>query len=680
MSVTTVEREYKRLRAYLNPFMRGPNVDAVLYSLAQSSAAYLVDTVAAVNDQLYVATASGRYLDQRLADSGITRPPEVGLSDDVFREIGIEVKNRKQVRDLIHRILDVIFGEEYVRATGRSRELEPYNLQDGDTLILQFDDGETAEVTFKTEQFGSIAAAKAQEVADAITRSLRASGRPGGAFAKDDGLGGYVVLISDTLGPSSSVRVRGGRSQNELKFDTARPAGGGPSTQWDVTQEAGGVLRFTWSAGADPKVGKIRVNDYANIYGSSFDPVNTGTFDVTAAVGGAVGTAYFEVLNPIGVGETVVQGTSDAILFFTPTRTTVSSKQAFASAYQAEARLLEVFVPATTRVVRRERRGAAHLHGEALVTESEVTTAGANEITDVTLPLKASIADGAYMIFDTPENAYYVYFDTTGSDAVDPAPGGRIGIRVDVSSAVSAAQVAEAFATAVSGVSDASAAPPFADVARLVNLENGAVADAANVNVTGLSVSVFQQGVTEVVAVVSTPDPYAGLNAPSQPGPYCFDPSQPFTVSNIGTVLDQDLDASSSRVVRVSNASQFPDEQGYLVLGYGTKRQEGPLPYIARPSSGTLLISPAYTIKNRHLAGEDVSLVAQRAPAMIDKDGSDYPFFMTDVVSGRVYAEDLINEVAATGIRIVITVLYPSDEGLGKWGTDFTDITYVFGE
>src|ERR1700676_3504127 len=128
MSVTTPEQEYKRLRSYLTPYIKGPVTDAVLNALATSSA-YLVNSVQAVNDSLYIATAQQQYLDLRLADYGITRPPTIGLADDIFRTIGIQVKNRKQVRDLINNILDAIFGDLFVKADSSAQTLEPYALQ-----------------------------------------------------------------------------------------------------------------------------------------------------------------------------------------------------------------------------------------------------------------------------------------------------------------------------------------------------------------------------------------------------------------------------------------------------------------------------------------------------------------------------------------------------------------------
>lgn len=535
---TTPEEQYKRLRQYLNPYIKGPAVDAVLEALAKGNAAYLIDNVRAVNDQLYVVTASGRYLDERLAEYGIVRPPSVGLSDEVFRDIGIEVKNRKQVRDLINQLLAAIFGDEYTRATNPSRSFEPYNLKDGDTILINFDDKDTVPVTFRTGDFQSIAAASAQEVADVITKGLRALGYSGTAISKNDGNGPFVQLLSDTVGPASSVTVVGGRAQNELRFDAPVAASGNMSTQWTLSLQPGGKIRFTWSGGANPQLGKVSEGNYVNIFGGGFaSTANEGSYTILASKGGPVGTSYFEVENPLSTPGVVVQGVDSAVLFFNPIRKTLASRLSYAAVFQSQGRTLQVFLPAATQVIRRGREGSAHLH-------------------DVT-------------------------------------------------------------------------------------------------------------------------DPQSSL--PGQEGPYMYDHSQPFTVSHIGTLLNQNLDGTMPRVISVGDASLFPDTQGNIILGYGTALQEGPIPYISRPSSNTLLISPAYTIKNSHPSGSDVALVGSKSPSNVSRDGLDYPFYITDVVSGRLYAQDLINSVAATGINIVFTVLYPSDIGLGKWGTQYSENPKIWG-
>jgi len=523
-----------RLRAYLNASIRGPNTDAVIEALS-TGACHLIDNAEAVNDSLYIVTAQQRYLDQRLADRDLTRPDNVGLSDEVFREIGIEVSNRKQVRDLILNLLRIVYGEEFTRATLNSTEFETFALQDGDNLILQFDDQDPVEIFFATEQFTNINAATAQEVADSITREIRRLGRTGSAISRDDGAGGFVQLISETDGPSSTIRVLGGRAQNELKFESIRPTSGVAATQWTIEPVAGGAVRARWTGGPNPSIGKVKVNDYVNIFGSAFDPANQGTYTITGVQSGLINDAFVEFENPNAVAETQLQGTSDGVLFFNPVRSTINSKTNFATLYQVSASVLEIFVPATTRVVRRQRQGAAHIQDGVASTEG-------NE------------------------------------------------------------------------------------------------------------------------------------------GPYVYDTTKGFTIAEPEANTINTVDSGSSNIIQVDDASDVPDETGFLIFGFGTSREEGPVPYISRPSSNTLIIDPSYTFKNVHPAGTNISLVAQNFAVQISKDGQDYPFYLTDVVSGRVYMEELIELVAATGINVVVTILYPNDEGLGKWGdANNSEKFYVWG-
>jgi len=530
---TNIPAQKKRLRQYLNPSIRGPNTDKVLESLA-SGPCHLIDNVEAVYDQLYIVTASERYLDQRMADRDLTRPDNVGLSDETFRELGIEITNRKQVRDLILNILNTMYGDEFTRATVISTELEPYSLSDGDTLLLEYDDEEPVEIVFKTSQFSSISAATAQEVSDVITRENRRLGRRGSAIAKDDGLGGFIQLISDTDGPSSTVRVRGGRSQNKFKFEQIRPTTGLAATEWTLELVAGGGVRARWTGGPNPSVGKVKKGDYVNIFGSGFDDVNKGTFDITKVQGGLVGDAFVEYLNPNAIAEVTTQGTDEGVLFFNPLRSSINRKTSFASVYQTEAKILEIFMPATTRVVRRDRKGAAHLH------------------------------------------------DT-------------------------------------------------------------------------------------------------GASTPEDLGPYTFDPAKPFIIGGEEANTTEQVDSTTSRVIEVDNAADIPDEPGFLVFGFGTSKEEGPVPYIARPSNTTLLIDPSFKFQEVHESGTNISLIAQNFAFDVRRDASDYPFYITDIVSGRIYAEELINLVAATGITVIITILFPEDEGLGKWDTDNSEKFTIWG-
>lgn len=514
----------KLLRRFLNPAIQGPNTEAILDALSLGGG-HLIQNVEAVHDSLYVVSASGRYLEQRLAEKGLTKPPSVGLDDDTFRQIGIEVSNRKQVRDLINNILEIIYGNEFTRAQSYSSMIEPYNLQDGDTLVIQFDDNSKHTITFTTDQFSFIAAATAQEVSDAITKQLRALGSQGFAFVKNDGSGNYIAISSPTIGPSSSIRILGGKAQNEFRFPTIKPTTGDSTTQWTVQAGTTGLVRMTWTGGTNPSVGKVSKGDYVNIFGSGFNPENQGTFTVVTAKGGLVNNSYIEFSNPLATTQTTLQGSSDGVLFFEPTRRTIVSNINYAAAFQSESNVLEVFLPAITRVVRRERIGSAH-------------------------------------VIDNP---------------------------------------------------------PFS------------------------------------------------LNADDEAGPYVFDPTKGFQISKYNTTTTTEINQSTENILTVTDSSNFPDEAGYLCINYGTELEEGPIPYLERPSSQTLLMNPDYKIKKVHPAGSDISLIGINSTYIPDFLGKDYPFYLTDVSSGRVYAEDLINSITAVGLTVIITILYPDPIGLSKW-------------
>lgn len=638
MAVTTNALEYKRLRSYLNPYIAGPNVDAVLNTLAENYSSYLVNNIAAVNDSLYITTASGIYLDQTLAQYGITRPSNLGLADDIYRQIGIQIKNRKQVRDLINNLLDIIFGDQFTKAFSDSATLEPYALQDGDTLLINFDDNQqTATITFSADQFGSIGAALAQEVADVISASLITQGLSGSAIVQNSGNGNFIQLVSDTIGPHSSITVFGGRAQNVFQFPSPDPAGGNMSTQWTISLQPGGNLRYTWTGGANPSLGKVNTGDYVNIYGGGFtSSADEGTYTIIDSKGGVAGASYFEISNPTGTSGIVTQGSDDAVLFYNPVKVTLTSNSSYAALYQVQTNVLQIFVPATTQVIRRGRIGSAHIHYPpyGTFTFSENMIAG-----------------------DT--------FEITAANTLVAGTDFEIGVNL--------AATLVNFVAAINSLTNLVAVTDvFTGDYKIVNLVT------IYPQVSTLLLTMIYAGSSGVVSSGPQGDPTSLI--PNQQGPYSFDISQPFTVGSVFTNTTSVVNGASSRVLPVVNSSGFPNATGYIILGYGTEEQEGPIPYIAVPSSNTILISPVYTIQNTHPTGTFVNFISQKAPVIPAVDGSDFQFFVTDTVSGREYAESLIQSVAAVGITVVFTVLYPSDIGLGKYGTPNSEISYVYGD
>jgi hypothetical protein len=623
--------EYQKLRSFLNPSIRGKNVDSVLSALATGTG-YLVQSVEQVNAQLFITTASAQYLDLLLAQYNILRPPSVGISDEIFREIGLQVKNRKQVRDLIENLLNAIFGDQFTKAYDSSTMVEPYDLSNGDTLIIQFDGGSPITIPFQTGNFVDIHNATAIEVADAIVSYLTSQNLTGSATIANNGLGNYVQIFSSTLGPRSSVSVLGGSAQNVLVFPSTVPAGGNASTQWTLSTQSDGKIRFTWSGGANPNLGKLAPGNYVNVYGGGFaSSSNIGTYTILDNAGGLVDEAYFDIYNPIGTTGIITQGTDSAVLFFNPVKSTVQSNEYYAALYQTETNVVQIFLPATTRVVRRGRIGSAHLHDPPRGT--------------FTLLAQPNPGDVFYLTSSV--------FVTTGVNFV---VGGTL--LETVQNIVAAINNLNAGIVGIVNVIDGQ---------NIVYVQNDSLANVLTITYSG-SANIIASG----------PQGFNISLDPNQPGPYVYDTSQPFTVAAINTVLTDDVNSSTGRVMIVENSSQFPNSTGYVVFDYGGETQEL-AQYTAIPSNDTILLSPINNLQFDHPAGQNVTLIESKSPVNLPASGLGFEFFLTDVVGGRIYCEDLIQQVIAAGITLNFVILYPDDIGLGKAGTPNSEIVYVYG-
>ena len=104
-----------------------------------------------------------------------------------------------------------------------------------------------------------------------------------------------------------------------------------------------------------PQLGKVSIGNYVNVFGGGFgSSANEGSYTITDVLGGPVGTAYFEVYNPLGTSGTITQGIDDAVLFYNPIKKTLASRLSYAAVYQSQGRMLQIFLPAR-QVIRRER-------------------------------------------------------------------------------------------------------------------------------------------------------------------------------------------------------------------------------------------------------------------------------------------------------------------------------------
>jgi hypothetical protein len=120
--------------------------------------------------------------------------------------------------------------------------------------------------------------------------------------------------------------------------------------------------------------------------------------------------------------------------------------------------------------------------------------------------------------------------------------------------------------------------------------------------------------------------------------------------------------------VAVVDATQFPDEPGWLVFDFGYAAQQGPVRYLGRLSATDLALDFSYRFTMDVAVGATVTRLAQKGgfvPAVPEEVGSCY---ITASPAGRVAAQAAVQASVAAGIPLDLTIVYPGDRGIGGEG------------
>lgn len=376
------------LRKYIAPFITGTNADAIISALAIESQKQQ-DLSISVTDQLTISTASGIYLDKKLSEKGVIRPPELGMSDISFRKIGIQITAQKQVTEIIQSVLEIFYGTPAVRAYITSLSFGPYELEDGDDFTFALEDGIERSITFTSSDFLNINSATASEVADAITRYIVSLNLNGFADVEYDYISKreYIRIYGGAKGPYSSLTVLGGKAQGVFKFPIIRKSEIDlPNTNWQITRPSGDTLRLRWNGNSRPALEAVKPGDKVLIYGLSFKDIKIyGTFTVRSLRPASpiinIDSGFFDIeteetlglqitgsgLYPLPNSPTATysfsanQINNNDLVFMIPKRALVSNKFRYAAAYEP-GDYLKIYLPATTGVISRELPGGAYIH------------------------------------------------------------------------------------------------------------------------------------------------------------------------------------------------------------------------------------------------------------------------------------------------------------------------------
>lgn len=359
------------LRKLFNPALKGTEWAAVLHALAAGDSINWTNAKLAI-DQLTVAGASGIYLDKRASDVGQKRPPNVGMSDELFRKLAIVTNSEKLSQEAILDVLEVFYGKDAVSAEITTDESETYRLQDDDDLRFLLDESEDIAVIFKRTEFARLGEATAKEVAAAITRACINFKSQGYAIPVTDPTTGLkkVKIYSAKSGLSSSVRIIGGSAQRVLKFPQSifTTSGVSPFASWTISlsPDTEGNIRFTETTGIY-NLQNLIAGDLVYIYGPEFESSdNQGVFEVQNVLVEYPGPVqWFEITNPIGSADVVSQILFEDLMFFRPVRHTIYDQPRRVVVAQTQPSV-NIEIPATTLAVGRRPGFAAYLEDENL--------------------------------------------------------------------------------------------------------------------------------------------------------------------------------------------------------------------------------------------------------------------------------------------------------------------------
>lgn len=144
-------------------------------------------------------------------------------------------------------------------------------------------------------------------------------------------------------------------------------------------------------------------------------------------------------------------------------------------------------------------------------------------------------------------------------------------------------------------------------------------------------------------------------------GSFIYSPNTPYVVTGTQTTTQDTINAGDVLTkLTVVDASEFPEEPGFLIFDWGLNGQEQPVKYIGRPNDRTLLLDPSHVFTKDHPIGSDVNLLDPDLEAFsIRKNGDDLAFYLPSPSDARVVVQNLLAKLAAAGVIVNFVILLP---------------------
>ena len=199
------------LQRYINtiPKIYRPGANRVILALLTAIAQEednICTQVQNAKDQLFVRTATGRNLNQLANSLGVSRPPQLGLTDEEFQELipNLSLKP-KQVKQSFYDTADVFWGPLFSRTNITSNNAGPFDVIPGDLIRIRVDVGEPQELSILDGDIAVPGAATAEEIVSLLNTRI-------------DGITAEILTDSLTGDERVNIRTNTPGSQGRLEI------------------------------------------------------------------------------------------------------------------------------------------------------------------------------------------------------------------------------------------------------------------------------------------------------------------------------------------------------------------------------------------------------------------------------------------------------------------------------
>jgi hypothetical protein len=414
---------------------------------------------------------------------------------------------------------------------------------------------------------------------------------------------------------------------------------------------------------------------------------------------------------------TLTQSLFDDLKFFLSKKNTAYSKARYSLAWEPKENLLRIYMPATTKVVHRDLVGASHLHllysssdfngsfGSSTVDDSKVQV-----VNDRTVRYRQkgydNLAAGGTLthglsVFDIE----YAIRENGFTTVILLEPHDITGTVNAFGAIISDDNVSVTIESPTDDQANPFLGPYIIDPEASYTLTDEFATSRERI----LSGEAKRTLVIDGTLQTTTGNLLFGLGTDRQEGPVKFLSAQVASSSVAVSIASISQLGTTATVITSNVHGLIPGQQ---VLITGTLNFNGAFTVDSTPSAtsytftktpsgtffetagfstpivggavSTLTIDPAYNFKFTHEIGTDISIISDARAYIPAVDGTDYSTYITGTADGRLFAETLMQEITALGIKLEIIIIYPSDRGLGNEGLGagdppVSDEVYVWG-